>query len=305
MLCLSIDLDPLDCYRALYGLPAQPGRGPDPVVTTAVERFAAFAAELGAPGTLFCVGRTLADPAARAALGAALEAGHELANHTWSHPYGFSRLPDPALRDEIVRGARAVEELAGRPPAGFRAPGYLLGRRVLGAVRAAGHTYDASALPSPVYQAAKAAAVGLLRLAGRPSAAVLGDPREALGPRGPYRARLERPFRAAAPGEQGLWELPVSAFLGLPLTGGLLALLGPAAAGLLGRALAGRAWVQLELHGLDLLDLAADGLEPALAVQREVRIPWERKADTFRAFLGPVLARHEAVTLEEAARRLG
>jgi len=301
LLAISIDLDPLACYRRLYGLREAAGGGADPVVTVAVERFLELMAGLGAKGTLFCVGESLAHPAAQAALRAAAAAGHELANHTWSHPYALSRLPDPALAREIGDGARVIAELFGRWPAGFRAPGYLLGARVLGAARAAGARYDASALPSPAYQAAKAAAVGLLRLGGRASAAILGDPREALGPARPHRARLDRPWREARAGEDGMPELPISAALGLPLTGGLLALLGGRAARALAAGLARRAWIQLELHGVDLLDLAADSLDPALGAERSLRVPWRRKAELYRGFLGRLLETHEVRRLDGIA----
>ncbi|HOX43484.1 MAG TPA: polysaccharide deacetylase family protein [Myxococcota bacterium] len=303
MLAISIDLDPLSCYRRLYGLPEEEAPGADPVVSVAVERFLELMHGLGAKGTLFCVGESLAHPEAQAALRAAAAAGHELANHTWSHPYALSRLPDPALARELGDGARAVQALSGQPPAGFRAPGYLLGPRVLAAARAAGARYDASALPSPLYQAAKAGAVGLLALLGRPSAAILGDPREALGRTRPYPARLDRPWRAARPGEDSLLELPISAALGLPLTGGLLAQLGPRAAGALGAGLARRGWVQLELHGVDLLDLRSDGLPPGLGAERSLRVPWRIKAEIYRAFLQRVMERHEAGTLEDIAVR--
>jgi peptidoglycan-N-acetylglucosamine deacetylase len=302
MLAISIDLDPLSCYRRLYGLPEVEAQGADPVVTTAVGRFLELMEGLHTLGTLFCVGESLAPPEAQAALRAAVAAGHELGNHSYRHPYDLSRLPDDELAREVEAGARAVQALTDAPPAGFRAPGYLLGPRVLAAARAAGARYDSSALPSPLYQAAKAGAVGLLGLLRRPSAAILGDPREAFSASRPYPARLGRPWQAARPGEPSLMELPISAALGLPLTGGLLALAGPRAARALGARLARRSWVQLELHGVDLLDLRSDVLQPSLSAERSLRIPWKKKAHTYREFLQRVMEKHEAVRLDHAAQ---
>jgi peptidoglycan/xylan/chitin deacetylase (PgdA/CDA1 family) len=51
-----------------------------------------------------------------------LDAGHELANHTYSHP-SFLRLPPDAMRDEIVRCRDVLVRLSGSPGAFFRPSG--------------------------------------------------------------------------------------------------------------------------------------------------------------------------------------
>ena len=60
ILSVSIDLDPLWCYREIYGL-GQAGDGAaaetaDPVTRVATGRFCTLARELGLQGTLFVVG---------------------------------------------------------------------------------------------------------------------------------------------------------------------------------------------------------------------------------------------------------
>jgi peptidoglycan-N-acetylglucosamine deacetylase len=73
----------------------------------------------GARATFFVVGEELAavpDLARRAA-----KAGHELGNHTFSHP-SPEKLSDGELRDEIVRGTAAIEEAAGVTPTVARPP---------------------------------------------------------------------------------------------------------------------------------------------------------------------------------------
>ncbi len=283
---VSIDLDPLDCYRALYGLPAVEQRL-DAVYTTAVARFCALMDELGARGTLFAVGRALAVEEHAGQLRAAAAAGHEIGNHSFSHGYDLWQRAPAAIDAEVGRGAAAVERAVGRRPLGFRAPGYLLGGHLLERLARAGYAYDASVLPSPAYPALKAAAWSWLRLRGRPSAARLGDPREALGPAGPYRPDGRRPWRR---GSAPLLELPVGRLGPLPLTGGLLALAGPRAAAGLGRLAARSGWVQLELHGVDLLDIASDRLDAALGVQPDLRIRWPRKAEAVRRFCAALRA---------------
>jgi hypothetical protein len=56
ILSVSIDLDPLCCYREIYGLgPAGDSPSADPVTPVAAERFCELAGSLGLCGTLFVV----------------------------------------------------------------------------------------------------------------------------------------------------------------------------------------------------------------------------------------------------------
>lgn len=297
MLGISLDLDPLDCYRRIHGLSPTSG-GPDPVLSLAVERFVELLASLGMRGTLFAVGETLAAAEPRRALVGAARAGHEIGNHTWSHPYDLSRLPPEKIEREIRLAQEAILEAVGEPPVGFRAPGYLLGRHVLEKLGPLGIRYDASALPSPAYQTAKAAAVLGLWLRGRPSQAVLGDPREAFGPRLPYRPALERPYRRGA---AALVELPISAVFGIPLVGGVLAWAGPAWARRLGQLVARRPFVHLELHGVDLLDPVRDGIEPELGGLADLRLSLDRKRSSILSFLEGLGNAHSAAPLRDVA----
>src|SRR5665811_1622265 len=50
--------------------------------------------------------------------------GHELANHSFTHPYDLVRRSRPAIAAEIDAAHGAIGACAGRAPVGFRAPGY-------------------------------------------------------------------------------------------------------------------------------------------------------------------------------------
>jgi hypothetical protein len=137
---------------------------------------------------------------------------------------------------------------------------------------------------------------------GKKSGAQKGDLRESLAPNRPYRPDPQQPWRQ---GSAPLLELPVSTVLGVPLTGAVLAIAGPPLAGWIGAMAASLGFVQLELHGVDLMDLTADGLPVDLSVQHDLTIPWQRKAEAVVAFVRCLLRTHRAVTLQEAATFLG
>ena len=305
---LSIDLDPLSCYRDIYGL----GPGPksetesDPVYTKAIPRFSQLCESLGIQGTLFIVGDSLKSPAAAQAADLSAEAGHELANHTHNHNYDLSKTTKAGKtakaeihhkddrEQQITFCSDALEQACGIRPQGFRAPGYLLGPNILPLLPKCGLRYDSSVLPSPAYQGLKATVLTLMRMLGRPSASILGDPRESFAPAAPYRPDPKRPWRR---GPSPLLELPISTPLGLPLTGGLLALGGRPLSKLLALRLASAEWVQLELHGVDLLDIASDGLDPALAAERSLRIDWQKKMALYREFIEKVIQGRKVLRL--------
>jgi peptidoglycan-N-acetylglucosamine deacetylase len=164
-----------------------------------------------------------------------------------------------------------------------------------------GVLYDSSVFPCPPYWAAKVAALGLIALRGRQSRSIVDTPAVLTAPTRPY--RIGRPYWRRG---KGLVELPVQVTRGprLPFFGTSVTLGGPRLARHLARACAGEPLVNLELHGIDVLD-ASDGLETLRPHQPDVRVPRARKVDALRAAVEELRAAgHAFVTLSEAARTL-
>jgi peptidoglycan/xylan/chitin deacetylase (PgdA/CDA1 family) len=57
-------------------------------------------------------------------------AGHELGNHTFSHPWLARDCTDDAVYEELRRANEAIARVAGEPPRRFRAPHYDVDARV-------------------------------------------------------------------------------------------------------------------------------------------------------------------------------
>ena len=99
-------------------------------------------------------------------------------------------------------------------------------------------------------------------------------------------------------------ELPIQVTRGarLPFIGTSVTVAGPLFAGQLARTVAGEPLVNLELHGIDVLD-TSDGLERLVKFQHDVRIPYERKLSALTAVIDTIReAGHRFVRLDEAAR---
>jgi peptidoglycan/xylan/chitin deacetylase (PgdA/CDA1 family) len=276
---VSVDLDPVACYHRIHALAEPPAdRARVAVLRRCLPRFAELFARHGVRATLFVVGRDLEEDAeGRALLAALARDGHELANHTYTHPYDFVRLGAGRVTDEIDRAHAAIADCAGAAPVGFRAPGYEISAPVLRALGARGYRYDSSAFPSVPYYGAKALVMAAMRLAGRPSGSILGSPRALLAPRAPYRPSETAPYRR---GDATLVELPIAVtpIARLPVIGTSL-VTSPA---WLRRRLVAAAlrapFFNLELHGIDLADADADEISPALiARQPDLRRPLAHK----------------------------
>lgn len=296
---VSVDLDEIPNYFHIHGLAA--GAGPQ-VYDVAMGRLRDLAASVGMPLTLFAIGEDLARPEAARALRDAADAGHEIANHSLNHRYDLVKLGRGEIRRQIEEGATAIETAVGTRPVGFRAPGYTITDEVFDVLSELGVAYDASVFPCPAYWAAKTAAIGAYALRGRKSRSVVDTPRVLTAPTQPY--RVGRPYTKRG---EGLLEIPVQVTRGLrlPFIGTSVTLAGPAKARLLARMCVGDPVVNLELHGIDVLD-AGDGLDALRPHQPDVRIAHARKMEAI-AGACEVLKRagYTFVTMREIAAESG
>jgi hypothetical protein len=283
---VSVDLDPIACYYRIHGLGPAPAALADVIWTRAVPRFIEVLGRAGVRGTFFVVTSDLDRPAARAGVRALREAGHELGNHSHVHAYDLGRWPLEQVRPELTRAHELLGEALGEAPRGFRAPGYDLSPAMLEALIELGYQYDSSIFPAPAYYAAKATVMAGLAAVGRPSGAVLTEPRALVAPIDPYRPARKKPWRR---GMAPLLELPVavSRFTRLPLIGTNLLLAPAVLRRRLVRGLGTRPHFNFELHGIDLVDAQADAMPAALvARQPDLRRPLAAKRAALAAILG-------------------
>jgi hypothetical protein len=195
---VSVDLDPIECYFRIHALPGPPPESARfAILRRCLPRFRELFARHGVKATFFVVGRDLdEDPEGRRLLAELAAAGHELANHSYAHPYDLTRLPRPRMAEEIDRSHGAIAACAGAAPVGFRAPGYETSHVLLDLLGERGYAYDSSAFPSVPYYLAKAAVMASLRLRRRKSGSILGSPAILRAPRAPYHPSATDAYRA-------------------------------------------------------------------------------------------------------------
>lgn len=74
-------------------------------------------------------------------------AGHEIASHGYGHDLVYS-LSHEAFREDIRRGKRLVEDIAGVAVEGYRAPSFSITDWAIDILREEGFTYDSSSFPT-------------------------------------------------------------------------------------------------------------------------------------------------------------
>jgi hypothetical protein len=308
---ISIDLDGIACYYRIHGLGPAPVELEHAVFERALPRASQLFAARGLRVTWFVIGRdadgelAAPDRAARQRNAGRLreltERGDELGNHSYSHRYELARLAPSEIDAELDGCDRVLRAIAGAPPRGFRAPGYDLSPAMLDCLARRGYRYDSSIFPAPGYYAAKAAVMAGLALAGRPSGAVMTDPRQLAAPPEPYRPAMRAPWRR---GQAPVVELPIAVtpWLRLPAIGTSLLAAPAAIRSRLVDAMARRPLFNFELHGIDFIDAERDGIPGELvARQPDLRIPVSDKLARLDQMLDQLAAGWRFSTLAEVA----
>jgi hypothetical protein len=164
-----------------------------------------------------------------------------------------------------------------------------------------GYRYDSSVFPAPGYYAAKAAVMAALAVAGRPSGAVMTNPRQLGAPTRPYRPSMAAPWRR---GQAPVVELPIAVtpWLRLPAIGTSLLVAPAVIRRQIVAAMARRRFWNFELHGIDFADAALDGIPGELvARQPDLRLPIATKLARLADLLDAIAGRWVFATLAEVA----
>lgn len=305
---ITIDVDSVRFYEAIHGLAASATGGrssPEPIYDLAVPRALELLNEVGVAATFFLIGEEVGRH--RRALAPIRRSTCEVASHSHRHDYRMCQAAEETIDDDLTRAERALSAVApDGTVVGFRAPGYNVSPALLEALVRRGYRYDSSLLPAPMYWAARAAAIGRYALNRRPSASMVGDPRQFMGPVSPYRFHPRAPWTPASDGP--LVELPLAVHprSRWPLIG---------TTWVLSPRWLQRRWLKavirhlpvviFEMHAIDLLDETDPGLPPELPRrQPDLRVPFRSKRAALRELFQRLADARPVQTLRQIAERV-
>lgn len=304
---VSVDLDALECYHRIHGVPAHA----DPVAmyTVALPRILELFEELHLRATFFVVGKDLEHPRAAEALREAVARGHEVASHSYSHAYNLRTWSKLSVADEIERASDAIFNAIGQRPLGFRTPGYNVDTRILQLLSERGYKYDSSVLPSLPYYVSKGAVMAAMSVFGKPSGSSAVAVHSLKAPIQPYRPSRWAFWKAGNRKHSlPIWEIPIGVVrgTGFPVIGTSVGMTPPRLLTALYKSFrSGQKTLQFELHGIDFLDMNDAVVSAELAKkQPDLRRDWPTKVANLRTFIELMQRDYRLVTLNELADEL-
>ena len=300
---LSLDLDDVWAYLRTKG-DMEWARAPS-VLALAVSRLLPLLDHLQLRITVFVVGRDAERPAGAEVVQMLVQAGHEVASHSFLHRGDLPILAPHDIAEDLERTAAAITAAAGRPPLGFRCPSFGTSASLLQALHKLGYTYDASVLPTYLSPLLRAYYRSRLYAHSGPrdhGSDLFGPAANATLPLAPFRWRIDG---------STLLELPVSTipFLRTPMHMSYLNVVGAVSAPIAnGYFSAGLAALKVRgvapsflLHPTDLID-GRDA--PALSFFPGMARPWQAKLDQLQQTLARLASGFAVMPLGKAAARL-
>jgi peptidoglycan-N-acetylglucosamine deacetylase len=297
VLTVQVDADTQKNLLTFYGFETSSEHADNAVYELALPRFAQLFKELDLRATFFVIGEHLNENPNRDVVRQLNKAGHEIANHTQTHPYKFSRLNHRQKRTEIEHAGEAIAGVTGERPVGFRAPGYDLDPEILETLWELGYTYDSSIMPSILNLPLKLFHSIVSRgwsFTGYGSMALSLSPNCA--------HRLDRPTKCSRP-PGALWEIPVSCvpYLRLPFYSNFNLFTGDTVFQL-SSALAAGQHCNYVFHAVEMLDPSE--IDPRIHRHPNARLPLTRKIGRCRGFLEQLMKGRRILLSREFAREL-
>lgn len=145
MIYLHVDVDNLWIYEQEFGIYIHKDR--EFIYSASLPVLLEMLKKTRSKATFMIIGQDLRLPACQVFCRKAIADGHEIANHTWTHPISFNTLSYEQKKQQIVKTHQQIIRVCGRAPVGFRGPGYYQDREIVTILQKFNYKYDASVLP--------------------------------------------------------------------------------------------------------------------------------------------------------------
>lgn len=145
MTYLHVDVDNLWVYENEFGIKIHPDK--EYIYSKSLPLLLRLLKKTNSKATFMIIGKDLEQKACRNFCKKAISEGHEIANHTWSHPISFAKLSRKEKEEEITKAHKQITKVCGQKPVGFRGAGYYQDKEIVSILKRLGYKYDSSVLP--------------------------------------------------------------------------------------------------------------------------------------------------------------
>ena len=308
---ISIDVDTLSSIYKGFGC-TRAGGYTYVELRTGLENLAGFFEKWNIKVTLFMVGNDFKYSSNHASIRDIHQAGHEIANHSMSHPQGFRWLSAQEKEDEITGMGEICKEIIGEYPIGFRSPGWNIDDKSIPILKKSGYIYESSVFPTSIMPLMKMIHWFNTSKQVKTDRTTMGQMDYMFAPVNPYHTSSSSLSRS---GKDGLIEFPicVTPVIRIPFFATLVLMTGLNFNRILYRQI--RNWnrpIHFQMHLSDFVDYdlpeLADQMPPhgsAIPVPQSLHTPLSKKLDLFGEIIELMVADYNFSTLSQWAKRIG
>lgn len=203
---IKVDVDSIHHLIRFYGEDSAGCEEINLVYQKGLKRFKKLARRIGIKMTFMVVGEDLQNSANQEIIENLWKDGHEIANHSMHHVYGFSNLPPTKKKEEIEKADTLIQSVTGELPKGFKAPGWDIDHETIKILEERGYKYDSSIFPSMLNPLMNLFHKILKQKGSNQVSSGHGDTRFAFAPHRPYFPAPDRLWKKV--GQRGIIEVP-------------------------------------------------------------------------------------------------
>lgn len=308
--CVSIDVDTLSSIYKGFGC-TRPGGYTYIELQTGLENLSRFFERWDIKTTLFMVGNDFKHTKNCSSIQDIHKAGHEIANHSMSHPQGFRWLSPQEKENEILGMGEICKQVVGEVPVGFRSPGWNIDDATIPVLKKSGYIYDSSIFPTSIMPAMKFAHWRSMSKGAKPDRTTMGQMNYMFAPVKPYHTS---PHSLSSKGSGGLIEFPISVspILRIPFFATFLLLTGSGFNHLLYRQIRNhRRPIHFQMHLSDFVDYSLPEFAnqmPATGsgtyLPQALHTPLSKKLELFGEMIEWIASDYDFITLRQWTKRI-
>jgi len=277
-----------------------------------VENMLAFFSKFNIKTTMFMVGNDFLYKKNHSAIREISKQGHEIANHSMTHPQGFRWLSKMEKARELNSMADICREVTGRKPTGFRSPGWNIDDSTIPVLNELGYTYDSSVFPTSFMPILKFAHWSSMSKQVKEDRTTMGQMNYMLAPSVPYHVSDGSLGRR---GSNSLIEFPISVspILRIPFFATLLLFTGTGFYKNIYRAIKATGLpVHFQMHLSDFIDYSLPELKGQMPkstqgayVPQSLSTSLKTKMNVFTEIIELIAHDYELITLEKWVEKIG
>ena len=298
---ISVDLDSFWTLKHFYGV-NEDENAIDNFYEIVIPRFINIFRKYNIKASFFVIGKDLENEKNVELIELLLKEGHEIANHTYSHPFGMKGMKRQEKEFEIIKCEELIKQYTGSKPAGFRAPGYDVDTEILQILEERDYLYDSSVFPTyflPLYNFFH----NLIYKKNIVNANGVSNLLIAFSPNKPYFPNDNIIWKNGK--SRKLVELPLSMvpFIRLPFYANFHLSSGSKIFDLSLKLMRGMN-INYLLHGIELIDAKTDQISPHLLKHPNVSTSFKKKIEFYEHALDILSKNYRISSLQHFAEKL-